>query len=177
MLWFTQNWRERPASPRAAHLARKMKCPFCGFSETKVVDKRDSNDLEVTRRRRECLKCHERFTTYERPDVSEIVVVKKDGTRQPFDRSKVLKGIVRACEKRPISVSLMEKMTDDIEAELRREPSREVSSKKVGGLVMKRLKKLDKVAYLRFASVYREFEDLDDFEKEVNRLVGKQMQS
>ena len=152
-----------------------MKCPFCAFSETKVVDKRDSTDQEVTRRRRECLKCHERFTTYEKPDISQIIVIKKGGERQPFDRTKVLKGIVRACEKRPIAVSLMEKMTDDIEAELRRETSREVSSKLVGRLVMKKLKKLDKVAYLRFASVYREFEDVDDFEKEVTKLVRKQM--
>jgi transcriptional repressor NrdR len=155
----------------------EMKCPFCGFSETKVVDKRDSSDLEVTRRRRECLKCHERFTTYERPDVSQIVVIKKDGTMQPYDRSKVLKGIVRACEKRPIAVGLMEKMTDDIEAEIRKDTSREISSKKIGYLVMKRLKKLDKVAYLRFTSVYREFEGLDDFEKEVSRLVKKPIES
>jgi transcriptional repressor NrdR len=152
-----------------------MRCPFCAFSETKVVDKRDSSDMDVTRRRRECLKCHERFTTYEKPDISQIIVIKKDGTRQPFDRTKVLKGIVRACEKRPIAVGLMEKMTDDIEAELRRETSREVSSKIIGRLVMKKLKKLDKVAYLRFASVYREFEDVDDFEKEVTKLVKKQM--
>ncbi len=152
-----------------------MKCPFCGFSETKVVDKRDSSELDVTRRRRECLKCHERFTTYERPDLSQISVVKKDGKMEPFDRAKVLRGIIRACEKRPVSVSLMEKMTDDIEAEIRKDSSREVYSKKIGLMIMKRLKKLDKVAYLRFASVYREFEDLDDFEKEVSKLVKKQM--
>jgi transcriptional repressor NrdR len=148
-----------------------MKCPFCGFSETKVVDTRDSSDLEVTRRRRECLKCHQRFTTYEKPDISQILVVKKDGSKQPFDRVKVLKGIIRACEKRPIAVSIMEKITDDIEAELRKDTAREISSKKVGTLVMKKLKKLDKVAYLRFTSVYREFEDLGDFEKEVTRLI------
>lgn len=152
-----------------------MRCPFCAFPETKVVDKRDSNDLDVTRRRRECLKCHERFTTYERPDVSQIIVVKKDGTLQPFDRAKLLRGIVRACEKRPIAVGLMEKLADDIEAELRRESSREVNSKRIGQLVMRKLKKLDKVAYLRFASVYREFEDLGDFEKEVSKLAKKQM--
>ena len=150
-----------------------MKCPFCGFSETKVVDKRDSSDMESTRRRRECLKCHERFTTYERPDISQIMVVKKDGRMEAFDRSKVLKGIVRACEKRGISVGMMEKMTDDIEAELRKDFTREVSSKRIGQLVMRKLKKIDKVAYLRFASVYREFEDVDDFEKEVTKLTGK----
>ena len=150
-----------------------MKCPFCDFSETKVVDKRDSSELDVTRRRRECLKCHERFTTYERPDISQIMVIKKDGRMEPFDRSKVLKGIIRACEKRSISVSAMEKLTDDIESELRKEFTREVPSKQVGKLVMRRLKRLDKVAYLRFASVYREFEDLGDFEKEVTKLVNK----
>jgi transcriptional repressor NrdR len=150
-----------------------MKCPFCDFSETKVVDKRDSSELDVTRRRRECLKCHERFTTYERADISQIMVIKKDGRMEPFDRSKVLKGIIRACEKRSISVSAMEKLTDDIEAELRKEFTREVPSKQVGKLVMRKLKRLDKVAYLRFASVYREFEDLGDFEKEVTKLVNK----
>jgi transcriptional repressor NrdR len=170
-------WSSRVGGVAATRPFSRMKCPFCGFSETKVVDKRDSSDMDVTRRRRECLKCHERFTTYERPDVSEIVVLKKDGTKQTFDRSKLLRGIVRACEKRPIAVGLMEKLTDDIEAELRKDPSREISSSKIGRLVMKKLKKLDKVAYLRFASVYREFEDVDDFEKEVNRLVKKQIDS
>ena len=138
-----------------------------------MVDKRDSSELDVTRRRRECLKCHERFTTYERADISQIMVIKKDGRMEPFDRSKVLKGIIRACEKRSISVSAMEKLTDDIEAELRKEFTREVPSKQVGNLVMRKLKRLDKVAYLRFASVYREFEDLGDFEKEVTKLVNK----
>jgi transcriptional repressor NrdR len=150
-----------------------MKCPYCGFSETKVVDKRDTQDDDITRRRRECLKCHERFTTYERPDISQIMVVKKDGKMQPFDRAKVLRGIVRACEKRPISVGLMEKTTDDIEAELRKDFTREIPSKQIGRLVMKKLKKMDKVAYLRFTSVYREFDDLEDFEKEVTKLVKK----
>ncbi len=148
-----------------------MKCPFCGFAETKVVDKRDSSDLDVTRRRRECLKCKQRFTTYERPDISQITVVKKDGTTQPFDRAKVLKGIVKACEKRPIAVGVMEKLTDDVEAEIRKEQSRTVTSRQIGEIVMKKLKKLDKVAYLRFTSVYREFGDVDDFEKEMSRLV------
>jgi len=152
-----------------------MKCPFCGFSETKVVDKRDSAELDVTRRRRECLKCHERFTTYERPDISQIIVIKKDGHTEQFDRAKVLRGIVRACEKRPISISVMEKMADDVESELRKGPVREVYSKKIGQIIMKRLKRMDKVAYLRFASVYREFEDVDDFEREVSKLVKRQM--
>ncbi len=150
-----------------------MKCPFCGFSETRVVDKRDSADLEITRRRRECLKCRQRFTTYEKPDLTQIIVIKKDGRREPFDRSKVLRGIIKACEKRPISLSVMEKMADDVEADIRREQAREINSKKIGQLVMRKLKKLDKVAYLRFTSVYREFEDVDDFEKELNKLVRR----
>jgi transcriptional repressor NrdR len=150
-----------------------MKCPFCGFSETKVVDKRDSTEQDVTRRRRECLKCHERFTTYERADISQIMVIKKDGKMEPFDRAKLLRGIVRSCEKRPIAVGLMEKTADDIESELRKDFNREVPSKQIGKLVMKKLKKLDKVAYLRFASVYREFADPADFEKEVTKLVKK----
>lgn len=150
-----------------------MKCPFCGFPETKVVDKRDSAGLDSTRRRRECLSCKKRFTTYERPDASRIVVVKKDGRTEPFDRAKVLHGIVRACEKRPIAVSLMEKTADDIEAELRKGYSREVPSREIGNLVMKKLKKLDKVAYLRFASVYREFDGVDDFENELAKLAKK----
>lgn len=148
-----------------------MKCPFCGFSETKVVDKRDSTDLEVTRRRRECLKCKERFTTYERPDISPITVIKKDGRQEPFDRAKVLRGIVKACEKRPISVTAMEKMSDDVEAEIRRGQAREISSRDIGQMVMKKLRQADKVAYLRFASVYREFNDVNDFEKELTKLT------
>lgn len=148
-----------------------MKCPFCGFSETKVVDKRDSTDLEVTRRRRECLKCKERFTTYERPDISPITVIKKDGRQEPFDRAKVLRGIVKACEKRPISVTAIEKMADDVEAEIRRGQAREISSREIGQIVMKKLRQADKVAYLRFASVYREFSDVNDFEKELTKLT------
>jgi len=150
-----------------------MKCPFCGFSETKVVDKRDSTDDEVTRRRRECLKCRERFTTYERPDISPIIVVKKDGRSEPFDRNKILKGIVKACEKRPLSIVVMEKMTDDIEAEIRKGQAREVSSRQIGAMVMRKLRQADKVAYLRFASVYREFSDVGDFEDELTKLVKK----
>lgn len=150
-----------------------MKCPFCGFPETKVVDKRDSSELEVTRRRRECLKCRERFTTYERPDISPITVIKKDGRQEPFDRAKVLKGIVKACEKRPISITAMEKIADDVEADIRKGQAREISSREIGQMVMRKLRQADKVAYLRFASVYREFSDVNDFEKELTKLIKK----
>jgi transcriptional repressor NrdR len=151
-----------------------MKCPFCDFPETKVIDKRDSEELGVTRRRRECLKCRERFTTYERPDISPLMVLKKDGRVEPFDRAKVQKGIARACEKRSVSMSRIEQIVDDIESELRKDQTREVPSKRIGELIMRKLKQLDKVAYIRFASVYREFEDVDDFAKEVMKLAKKQ---
>jgi transcriptional repressor NrdR len=149
-----------------------MKCPFCSFPETKVVDKRDSEE-GTTRRRRECMKCAKRFTTYERPEISEIIVIKKDGSREPFDRGKVLKGVVRACEKRPIALNVMEHLTDEVEVELRSRDMREVTSRKIGEMVIKRLRKIDKVAYIRFASVYREFADLTDFEDEVKKLLRK----
>lgn len=153
-------------------LYEKMKCPFCSFSETKVVDKRDSEE-GTTRRRRECMKCGKRFTTYERPEISEIVVIKKDASRETFDRGKVLKGVVRACEKRPIALNVMERLTDEVEGELRSRDMREVTSRRVGEMVMKRLRKIDKVAYIRFASVYREFADLTEFEEEVKKLLRK----
>lgn len=119
------------------------------------------------------MKCRERFTTYERPDISPIIVVKKDGRSEPFDRNKILKGIVKACEKRPLSIVVMEKMTDDIEAEIRKGQAREVSSRQIGAMVMRKLRQADKVAYLRFASVYREFSDVGDFEDELTKLVKK----
>jgi len=142
-----------------------MQCVFCG-NETKVLDKRTTSD--VTRRRRECLKCKKRFTTYERADIS-LAVVKKDGRREPFSREKVLSGILKACEKRPVSRQQIEEIVDGIENELRK-ISDEVPSKKIGELVMKHLKKLDKVAYIRFASVYRSFDDITLFTEEVKSL-------
>ena len=150
-----------------------MKCPYCGYEETQVIDTRETENLEVTRRRRECLKCNKRFTTYERVEEAEIIVVKKDGRRERFERQKLLNGILKACEKRPISLDKVEKLVDEVESDLRKRDSVEVESKVVGEIAMKKLKTLDKVAYIRFASVYREFEDLDRFEEELEKLQKK----
>ncbi len=150
-----------------------MKCPYCNYEETQVIDTRDTENLESTRRRRECLKCNKRFTTYERVEEAEIIVVKKDGRRERFERQKLLNGILKACEKRPISLDKVEKLVDEVESDLRKRDSVEVESKVVGEIAMKKLKTLDKVAYIRFASVYREFEDLDRFEEELEKLQKK----
>ncbi|MBW2967449.1 transcriptional regulator NrdR [Candidatus Woesearchaeota archaeon] len=148
-----------------------MKCPFCGSPDSKVVDKRDS--LEATRRRRECLGCQKRYTTYERLETIGLTIVKKDGSREQFDRAKLVKGLLKSCEKTEVTREDIEKAADAIEYELKSMDSTEIPSKKVGELVMKRLKRLDKVAYIRFASVYREFKDLDDFHKELGKLDKK----
>jgi transcriptional repressor NrdR len=148
-----------------------MNCPFCGYEEHRVVDKREAN--EATRRRRECLKCKKRFTTYERFEPFELVVVKKDGRREPFSREKLRNGLVKACEKRPIPQETISKAVDEIENELRNSEKKEFPSTIVGELVMKKLKKLDKVAYIRFASVYREFADLASFENELRKLIKR----
>ena len=137
-----------------------MICPFCAHQETKVVDKREGPDGKITRRRRECLKCTRRFTTFERVQTLDLLVIKKDGKREVFDRVKLRGGIIKACEKRPISAQEVEKILDEVEAELRKKNANEVSSKKIGELVIRRLKKLDEIAYIRFASVYRQFADL-----------------
>ena len=150
-----------------------MKCPYCNFEETQVIDTRDTENLESTRRRRECLKCNKRFTTYERGEEADIIVVKKDGRRERFQRQKVLNGIIEACEKRQIPLEKIEKIVDEVESDLRKRDSVEVESGVVGELVMKKLKGLDKVAYIRFASVYREFEDLDRFTEELEKLQKK----
>ncbi|MBI2659007.1 transcriptional repressor NrdR [Candidatus Woesearchaeota archaeon] len=150
-----------------------MKCPYCNNEETQVIDTRDTENLEATRRRRECLKCNKRFTTYERVEEAEIVVVKKDGKRERFERQKVINGILKACEKRDISLDKIEKLVDDVESDLRKRDSVEVESKVIGELIMKKLKSLDKIAYIRFASVYREFEDLERFEEELEKLQKK----
>jgi transcriptional repressor NrdR len=150
-----------------------MKCPFCGKLDSKVVDKRDTDNQLATRRRRECLACGKRYTTYERLETTAITVVKKDGVRQQFDRSKIISGVVRACEKRPVKREDIEKLADEVEAELKTAEEAEVESKKVGELVIKKLKKLDKVAYIRFASVYKQFTDIEDFEKELQKLQKK----
>jgi len=150
-----------------------MKCPYCNYEETQVIDTRETENLETTRRRRECLKCNKRFTTYERVEEADIVVVKKDGKRERYQRQKLLNGILKACEKRPISLDKTEKLVDDVESDLRKRDSVEVESKTIGEIAMKKLKTLDKVAYIRFASVYREFEDIDRFEEEVEKLQKK----
>jgi transcriptional repressor NrdR len=144
-----------------------MQCPYCK-ADTKVVDKRDSG--EHTRRRRECLKCSKRFTTYERLEETPLVVIKKDGRRQSFDRSKLKSGILRACEKRPITTEQIERVVEEIEQHLRNKYTADIPSRAIGEAVMARLKSLDKVAYIRFASVYRNFTDLGSFEKELNAL-------
>jgi len=148
-----------------------MKCPYCMNSETKVLDKRETEGEDVTRRRRECLKCGKRFTTYERVEMVDLLVLKKDGKGEQFSREKVIGGMLKACEKRPIGRDKIEKAVDEIEAALRKKNTTEVKSSLIGELVMKKLKKLDKVAYIRFASVYRDFTDITSFHKELKQLL------
>jgi len=145
-------------------------CPFCTSTKDKVVDSRESDDGRVIRRRRECLKCAKRYTTHERVETLDLLVIKKDGQREPFDRAKVRAGIIKACEKRPVSAEAIDKVVDSIESTLRRQATTEIQSKKIGLLVMNALKRLDKVAYIRFASVYRQFADVEDFAKELKKL-------
>jgi transcriptional repressor NrdR len=149
-----------------------MKCPFCGFENDKVVDSRESKEGESIRRRRECLKCEKRFTTYERIDEIPYMVVKKDGRREKFERQKILAGVLRACEKRPISMGKMEHIVNDVEQFVVDSPERERSTTDIGELIMEQLKQIDKVAYIRFASVYRDFKDVDEFRSELEHLVG-----
>lgn len=144
-----------------------MRCPYCNSGETKVIETREAEDSDVTRRRRECLKCKKRFTTYERVEMIELRVIKKNGDIERFDRNKILNGILKACEKRPIKI---EKIVDEIESELRKHETTEIYSKVIGELVMEKLKQLDHVAYIRFASVYREFKDIKGFEKELKNI-------
>jgi transcriptional repressor NrdR len=148
-----------------------MRCPFCGFLEDKVVDSRESKDGDSIRRRRECLECGRRFTSYERIDEIPYMVVKKDGRREPFERNKVMSGLLRACEKRPISASQLESIVDAVEKSVQDSPDRELSTGAIGKVIMRRLKELDKVAYVRFASVYLEFEDVSEFMSELKALV------
>ncbi len=147
-----------------------MKCPFCGTDDTSVVDSRPSDDGKVTRRRRECIKCKRRFTTYERVDTIPVVVIKKDNTREPYERAKITSGVMRACYKRPISTDKIEGLVDSIELEIFDKESREVLSSDIGEIVMNKLHDLDSVAYVRFASVYREFKDANDFMKELKKV-------
>ena len=149
-----------------------MRCPYCSALSEKVVDSREGKEGEVVRRRRECLQCHRRFTTYERIEEIHFMVVKKDGRREPFDRHKLLGGLTKAVQKRPVSVVQLEEIVDDIEARLSEKPDREIASTEVGELVMRRLHDLDEVAYVRFASVYRQFKDVHQFVEEVKSLLG-----
>ena len=149
-----------------------MKCPFCGYEESKVIDSRPTDEGEKIRRRRECISCAKRFTTYEIIESVPIVVVKKDKSRQAFDRVKLFNGMLRACEKRPVSIDQLEKVVTDIETELQNSLDREVTSVHIGELVMTKLKELDEVAYVRFASVYRQFKDINTFMDELTKLLG-----
>lgn len=152
-----------------------MKCPFCNYSESKVIDSRPAEEGATIRRRRECLACQKRFTTYEIVERLPLLVIKKDGSRQSFDKVKLLNGMVRACEKRPVHIDDIEKIADDIEHELQSSLEREVSSDKIGIMVMDRLKNLDEVSYVRFASVYRQFKDINTFLEELNKLLKEKI--
>jgi transcriptional repressor NrdR len=151
-----------------------MKCSFCGYKEDKVVDSRSIQEDRAIRRRRECLKCGKRFTTYEYIEEPSLMVIKKDGRRQPFDRKKILSGIIKACEKRPVSMDKMEEIVIQVERVLQKKPAREVVSTRIGELVMERLKGLDDVAYVRFASVYRQFRDVEQFMVELKDMLNKE---
>ena len=151
-----------------------MKCPYCAYEESKVIDSRPTDEGEKIRRRRECLNCTKRFTTYEQIESLPIMVIKKDKTRETFNRDKLLTGMLRACEKRPVSIDQMENMIDEIETTIQNTLDREVTSEKIGELVMDKLKAVDEVAYVRFASVYRQFKDINTFMSELNKLLKNQ---
>jgi transcriptional repressor NrdR len=148
-----------------------MTCPFCGFRQDRVIDSRESKEGDLIRRRRQCLSCEKRFTTYERIDEIPYMVVKKDGRREKFDRQKVLNGLLRACEKRPVSMSSLAELVDEVEAKLSEDPDREITTTEVGERLMDRLRQLDKIAYVRFASVYRDFQDVEAFFSEIETLM------
>ena len=149
-----------------------MKCPFCSFEESKVIDSRPTDEGQRICRRRECLSCGKRFTTYEIIESLPIIVIKKDKSRETFNRDKLMTGLLRACEKRPVSIDTLDNMIDEIETTLQNSLDREVSSEKIGQLVMEKLKKIDEVAYVRFASVYRQFKDINTFMRELNKLLS-----
>ena len=149
-----------------------MKCPFCAHLGDKVVDSRESKEGEVIRRRRECLNCGRRFTSYERIDEIPYMVIKKDGSRERFERQKLIAGLLKACEKRPVSISAVEKVADRVEAMLQERPEKEIPTAEIGAFVMQELKRLDKVAYVRFASVYRHFRDIGEFMNELKDLLA-----
>lgn len=149
-----------------------MKCPYCGYGDSKVVDSRPTEETAI-RRRRECERCAKRFTTYEKIEEVPLVIVKKDNSREVYQRSKIINGLLKACEKRPVSIKKIEELVDEIEKELYNSMEKEIESKKIGEMVMQRLKKLDDVAYVRFASVYRQFKDLNTFIEELNKLINE----
>ena len=149
-----------------------MKCPFCGYSESRVIDSRPTDEGERIRRRRECLKCSKRFTTYEIIENVPIVVIKKDKSRETFDRNKLLSGLLRACEKRPVSIDTLERIVDEIETLLQNSLDREVSSQRIGTYAMEKLKTVDEVAYGRWASVYRQFKDINSFMEELSKIIN-----
>lgn len=149
-----------------------MKCPFCGYTESKVIDSRPAEEFTTIRRRRECLECHKRFTTYEIIERLPLVVVKRDGSRQSFDKVKLINGMVRACEKRPVALKQLEEIAAEIEQELQGDLEREVRTEEIGEMVMDRLKAVDEVAYVRFASVYRSFKDINTFMDELTKLLS-----
>lgn len=148
-----------------------MHCLKCGYEESKVVDSRSIEEGNSIRRRRECLKCKNRFTTYEKVEYTPIIVIKKNGVRQQFDRNKIINGMLRACEKRPVSVEDIEKAADEIEMEINNSMDKEIETTKIGELVIQKIKALDEIAYVRFASVYRQFKDINEFKKELNKLL------
>jgi transcriptional repressor NrdR len=148
-----------------------MKCPFCNFSDTKVIDSRPTEDRTSIRRRRECLKCMKRFTTYETVENIPVLVIKKDGSREAFNSRKILNGVLRACEKRPVSMNEVEQLVDDIEKAVYNSLEQEITSKKIGEMVMNKLREVDEVAYVRFASVYRQFKDINTFMDELNKII------
>lgn len=149
-----------------------MKCPYCNYGESKVIDSRPAEEGATIRRRRECLSCQKRFTTYEIMERLPLLVIKKDGSRQSFDRMKLLNGMVKACEKRPVPMSTLEEVANNIEQELQNSLEREISTERIGEYVMKALKNIDEVAYVRFASVYRQFKDINTFMTELNNLLN-----
>jgi transcriptional repressor NrdR len=150
-----------------------MKCPFCDYSGTKVLDSRSANENKSIRRRRECEKCARRFTTFEMVEETPLIVIKKDGSREEFSREKVLRGLIRACEKRPVSMERLEMIVSEVEMQLRNTASTEVDSREIGEIVMEQLYPVDEVAYIRFASVYRQFKDINMFLKELTQILGK----
>ena len=152
-----------------------MKCPFCGHTEDKVVDSRESREGDAIRRRRECLKCEKRYTTYERIDEVPYMVIKKDGRREKFDRQKVLSGLLKACEKRPISMGRLAELVNQVEAKVTDSPDREIATTEIGNYLMERMRELDKIAYVRFASVYRDFQDEEAFFNELKNLVRQKL--